>query len=97
MDWLLNALPTAPCHPTPPQALQAGLAELRGWVAYVGGEWCCGPEEAEAAIERVTQAARFLVQVRAAVACGQPSHGSWNELLAAELQPIICNHVSRRA
>ena len=57
-----------PCFPhlTPPQALQAGLAELRGWVAYVGGEWCCGPEEAEAAIERVTQAARFLVQVRAA-------------------------------
>ena len=46
------------------QALQAGLAELRGWVAYVGGEWCCGAEEAESAIERTTQAARYLVQVR---------------------------------
>lgn len=61
--------PAEPCPPAPPlhgcapQALQAGLAELRGWAAYVGGEWCCGAEEAEGAIERVTQAARYLVQV----------------------------------
>ena len=53
-----------PLLPPPLQALQAGLAELRGWVAYVGGEWCCGAEEAESAIERTTQAARYLVQVR---------------------------------
>ncbi|KAI7836877.1 hypothetical protein COHA_009277 [Chlorella ohadii] len=61
---LLNALLLRRdcCSVSAAKALQAGLAELRGWVAYVGGEWCCGPEEAEAAIERVTQAARFLVQ-----------------------------------
>lgn len=46
------------------QALQAGLVELRNWVAYMGGEWCCSPDEAESAIERITQAARYLVQVR---------------------------------
>lgn len=55
--------PPPPHHPFQ-QALQAGLAELRGWVAYVGGEWCCSAEDAETAIERVTQAARFLLQVR---------------------------------
>lgn len=56
----------SPPPPPPPfqQALQVGLAELHGWVAHMGGEWCCSPEEAEAAVERVAQAAHFLVQVR---------------------------------
>ena len=51
-----------------PQALQAGLAELRGWADYLSassGGWCCGAEEADAALERCAQAARFLVQVGA--------------------------------
>ncbi|KAI3425379.1 hypothetical protein D9Q98_009143 [Chlorella vulgaris] len=61
---LLNALLLRRdcCSVSAAKALQAGLAELRGWAAYVGGEWCCSAEEAEGAIERVTQAARYLVQ-----------------------------------
>jgi myosin-5 len=60
---LLNALLLRRdcCSVSAAKALQAGLAELRGWVAYVGGE-CCSSEEADVAIERITQAARFLVQ-----------------------------------
>lgn len=84
-----NFLATLVPHPSL-QALQAGLAELRGWVAYVGGEWCCGPEEAEAAIERVTQAARFLVQVRDA---GKHACVEWAaELgtLSASLRALMC-------
>ena len=56
----------SPPPPPPPiqQALPGGQAELQGGVAHKGGEWCCSPEEAEAAVERVAQAAHFLVQVR---------------------------------
>ena len=32
-------------------------------MAYAADEGCCGDEEAEGAIERISQAARYLVQV----------------------------------
>lgn len=62
---LLNALLLRRdcCSVSAAKALQAGLSELHAWVAYGGGQWCCGAQEAEAAIERVSQAARYLVQV----------------------------------
>jgi hypothetical protein len=56
------------CHSSHPtvQALQAGLAMVREWVTYhkwvVRSDWCCTPEEAERCIDRVTQAARYIVQ-----------------------------------
>ncbi|PSC74954.1 Myosin-J heavy chain isoform A [Micractinium conductrix] len=61
---LLNALLLRRdcCSLSAAKALQAGLAELRAWVAYAADEGCCGDEEAEGAIERISQAARYLVQ-----------------------------------
>eukprot|EP00887_Chlorella_sp_A99_P002927 scaffold24.g2927.t1 len=60
---LLNALLLRRdcCSVSAAKALQAGLAELRQWVA-LSGDACCSAEEAEKAVERVTQAARYLVQ-----------------------------------
>ncbi|KAL4420012.1 hypothetical protein ABPG75_007110 [Micractinium tetrahymenae] len=61
---LLNALLLRRdcCSVSAAKALMAGLAELRDWVAYEDKEAVCGPDEAEAALERITQAARYLVQ-----------------------------------
>lgn len=61
---LLNALLLRRdcCSVSAARVLLAGLAELRGWAAYLGPDWCPGPETAAAALERVAQAARYLVQ-----------------------------------
>ncbi|KAL6770143.1 hypothetical protein ACKKBG_A33770 [Auxenochlorella protothecoides x Auxenochlorella symbiontica] len=61
---LLNALLLRRdcCSVSAARVLLAGLAELRGWAAYLGPEWCPGRETAAAALERVAQAARYLVQ-----------------------------------
>ncbi|KAL4419268.1 hypothetical protein ABPG77_004826 [Micractinium sp. CCAP 211/92] len=61
---LLNALLLRRdcCSVSAAKALMAGLAELHDWVDYEDREWVCRPEEAEAALERITQAARYLVQ-----------------------------------
>jgi myosin-5 len=61
---LLNALLLRRdcCSVSAAKALQTGLAALQGWAAYAGPEWCCTPDEAARATERVSQAARYLVQ-----------------------------------
>ena len=63
---VLSASPTVPCLCFPAwrlQALLAGLGELLSWVGYVGAEVAVAPADAEKAIDRVSQAARYLVQV----------------------------------
>lgn len=61
---LLNALLLRRdcCSMSAARVLLAGLAELHGWAAYIGTEWCGGPELVGQALERVAQAARYLVQ-----------------------------------
>lgn len=63
---LLNALLLRRdcCSMSGARVLLAGLAELHGWAAYIGTEWCGGPDQITQALERVAQAARYLVQVQ---------------------------------
>ncbi len=56
--------PTLILRPTPLlQALLNGLSELLAWVSYMGPEVCSEVAEAEKALDRVAQAARYIVQV----------------------------------
>lgn len=76
----------------------AGLAELHDWVAYEDKEWVCRPEEAEAALERITQAARYLVQARLAGWRGRPCvWGNGARRRAAEPAAeglLACRHIN---
>lgn len=65
----------------------AGLAELHDWVDYEDREWVCRPEEAEAALERITQAARYLVQVCPPRHLAGPlrEHSAWHGRAAPEV------------
>jgi len=61
---LLNALLLRRdcCSVSAAKALTTGVAALRETASFVGAEWCCSSEDAAVALERSSQAARFLVQ-----------------------------------
>lgn len=61
---LLNALLLRRdcCSVSAAKALLAGLAELMNWVGYMGAEVCGEVSETEKALDRVAQAARYIVQ-----------------------------------
>ena len=50
------------CSVSAAKALLTGLAALKEISSFVGQEWGCEPEEAERALQRSHQAARYLVQ-----------------------------------
>jgi len=61
---LLNALLLRRdcCSVSAAKALLTGLAAMQDICSFVGAEWGCEPEEAARALDRSTQAARYLVQ-----------------------------------
>ena len=60
---LLNALMLRRdcCSVSAVRALQAGLADVRAWVEYVGPEWAGEASDADAALQHAAQAARYLL------------------------------------
>ncbi|KAK9829628.1 hypothetical protein WJX72_006968 [[Myrmecia] bisecta] len=60
---LLNALVLRRdcCSISAIKALQAGLADVKAWVAYMGSLWCGEVAEAERALEHSGQAVRYLL------------------------------------
>ena len=42
--------------------MQAGLADMRFWVEYMGPLWAGAAEEAEQALEHSSQAVRYVLQ-----------------------------------
>ena len=42
-------------------ALQSGLADIKGWAAYMGSSWCGEPSDTERALEHSHQAVRYLL------------------------------------
>ena len=60
---LLNALMLRRdcCSVSAVRALQAGLADVRAWVEYVGPEWAGEGSDADAALQHASQAARYLL------------------------------------
>jgi len=60
---LLNALMLRRdcCSVSAVRALQAGLADVRAWVEYVGPEWAGEAPAADAALQHAGQAARYLL------------------------------------
>jgi len=60
---LLNALMLRRdcCSVSAVRALQAGLADVRAWVEYVGPEWAGEASDADAALQHASQAARYLL------------------------------------
>lgn len=61
---LLNALLLRRdcCSVSAAKALLTGLAALKDVSSFVGHDWGCEPEEAERALQRSNQAAKYLVQ-----------------------------------
>ena len=58
---------------------QAGLADTRAWVAYMGPQWCGEAGDAEQALEHSLQASRYLLSgkddcVRRAAKVGELGH-----------------------
>ena len=52
------------CSTSAVRALEAGLADVRAWCAYVGPDWAGDPADADAALEHASQAARYLLAGR---------------------------------
>lgn len=50
------------CSISGAKALLNGLAAVQEWAKNMDKEWCCTTEEVHKAMERVTQASRYLVQ-----------------------------------
>lgn len=41
--------------------MQAGLADIRAWVAYMGPQWCGEATDVDQALEHSSQAARYML------------------------------------
>ena len=55
LDWFLVV--TAGGH----VAVQAGLADIKGWGQYMGAQWCGEGTDIERALEHSNQAVRYLI------------------------------------
>ena len=42
-------------------AVQAGLADIKGWGQYMGAQWCGEGTDIERALEHSNQAVRYLI------------------------------------
>ncbi|DBB00655.1 hypothetical protein WJX82_006589 [Trebouxia sp. C0006] len=60
---LLNALVLRRdcCSISAIKALQAGLADIKGWGQYMGAQWCGDGTDIERALEHSNQAVRYLI------------------------------------